>query len=261
MNPRSASWLPRALGLGAVIVLFSYAIARADTAPTPLPPAGFDWALALGAIGAALGAISMFLHWLAPRTKTTIDDKFRDDVDEVLAFARNFPGVQPSQVSTPTFTAAPARDPQSGKTRIGTMALLALVALVVACTAAQFKSTATTAEHELVNCTAQQLGTTPALDTATLVAVVNLVVVERAKCSPTGSLHWTCVEHDLEAEGKTLGGCAFVKLLAGSPAPPPASTPGVAARMADEDPGRSALERFRAKVAGSAMFHTAAGDY
>lgn len=166
---------------------------------------------------------------------------------------------------------AAARNAQAGKGTLAMLGFLAVLGMPVvvmvvlgslqACTAAQLKNDAVTAEHDLVNCTGQAIGTTPALDLATLVAVANAVATERAKCTPAGgSLSWSCVETDLEGEGKVLGGCTFAKLLAGSPAAPPASTSGIAARMADDDPGRAALERFRAKVAGGATFHTAAGD-
>lgn len=35
-----------------------------------------------------LGSASMILHFVAPRTKTTVDDRLRDDIDEILEFIR-----------------------------------------------------------------------------------------------------------------------------------------------------------------------------
>jgi hypothetical protein len=127
-----------------------------------------------------------------------------------------------------------------------------LVLLLIGCTATQ--RVAVNAGHGLVNCTATAIGTTPALDLATLAAVANVVAAEKTKCSPAGSLSWSCVEGDLESEGETLGGCAFLQLLAG--------TPTVAARAATSaaDPGRTAFETFRGKIAGGATYHTASGD-
>jgi hypothetical protein len=47
-----------------------------------------DTSFLLALTGAVLGAASMVLHVVAPRTKTPIDDELRDDLDEVLAFIR-----------------------------------------------------------------------------------------------------------------------------------------------------------------------------
>jgi hypothetical protein len=47
-----------------------------------------DPAFLLALAGAILGAASVVLHVVAPRTKTTIDDTIRDDVDKLLAFMR-----------------------------------------------------------------------------------------------------------------------------------------------------------------------------
>lgn len=46
----------------------------------------FTFVIALG--GALLGAASLILHVVAPRTKNTWDDALRDDVDEILGFVR-----------------------------------------------------------------------------------------------------------------------------------------------------------------------------
>lgn len=222
---------------------------------------------ALAGLETLLKGLSMILHAIAPRTKTPIDDKLAASVDELhdkVDLART-DLAEIAGALVPAAKPAPAAPiPIAVVPKIGILAVLLLGALAlpqVACTAAQVKAEATTAAHDLVNCTGQALGTTPKLDDATLVAVVIAAADEKAKCTPAGAkLDWQCVGKDLESEGKVLGGCALVKLLAGSP-PPPASTPGIAARMADDDPGRAALERFRAKVAGGATFHTSMGDF
>lgn len=151
------------------------------------------------------------------------------------------------------------------RTVIKAAAGLVLVMLIggsslTACTKAELGAAATSAELALVNCTGQAIGTTPALDVATLVAVANVVAEERAKCTPPGgSLDWSCAETDAIAEGEVLGGCALAQLFASSSSAPPASAR--AAAVGRPDPGRAVLEDFRARFAGGATFHTSAGDY
>lgn len=42
-----------------------------------------DFAFALALAGAVLGAVSMVLHVVAPKTKTTVDDKVMNVVDAI----------------------------------------------------------------------------------------------------------------------------------------------------------------------------------
>lgn len=49
-------------------------------------------------IAAVLSAASIALHIIAPRTKTTVDDGWRDGVDEALAFLR---GATPPAPASP----------------------------------------------------------------------------------------------------------------------------------------------------------------
>lgn len=159
--------------------------------------------------------------------------------------------------TAPSSTATSSRGTSSSVALLAVLLLGGLAVTQLSCAKAKLTATtvATTAGHELVNCTGQAIGTTPALDLATLVAVANTVSAERSKCTPPGgSLSWPCVEADLIAEGKVLGGCTFVKLIASELAP------GTTARMATGDRGRAALEDFRARVAGGAIYHTGGGD-
>lgn len=43
-----------------------------------------DPSLVIAIIGGALAALSIALHVVAPRTKTTVDDAIRDYIDEVI---------------------------------------------------------------------------------------------------------------------------------------------------------------------------------
>jgi len=83
-----------------------------------------DTRFLLALAGAVFGAASMVLHVVAPRTKTTIDDQLRDDLDEVLAFIR---GQQPPPATT---TIAVSSGPSS-TAPIGTAASAALLAAVI----------------------------------------------------------------------------------------------------------------------------------
>lgn len=250
------------LAVGAAVYLIGCHLARAGAAEAPPVDTGWNWQTWLLLATSVLTGASIVLHIVAPRTKATWDDKLRDDIDEVLAFARGstLPG-KPSQPAV-----APARDPQAGVSFLGCMVALSiggLIALALAasgCTAAQRTQVASEAKTALINCTAQDLGAAPHLDLATLVAVVNLAAVERAKCSTTGSLDWQCVKKDLVSQGAVLGGCTLVAMItaaAGAFTSPSdrlsAATPVL--------PGRAEFLEFRVSVGGGATYHTGAGDF
>jgi hypothetical protein len=132
------------------------------------------------------------------------------------------------------------------------------LAMAPGCTPAERATAATTAKKSLINCTAQTVGATPALDLATLVAVVNLTAAERAKCMTATGISWPCVETDAIAKGVTLGGCMFVDMVAAAAKAIQPSASGLAANPAPP-PGRAEFEDYRGKV-GGAMWHTSAGD-
>lgn len=69
--------------------LLGMAIAHADTGPPAAP--GVNWTAIAAWAGFALGALSALLHYIAPRTKATWDDKLRDDVDALWAAVRSAP--------------------------------------------------------------------------------------------------------------------------------------------------------------------------
>lgn len=72
-----------AIGLTALVLLSR--IAHAAVGPAEAVPAlGIDWTFWIAVVGLVLGTASAALHVIAPRTKTTIDDRWRDDVDAVL---------------------------------------------------------------------------------------------------------------------------------------------------------------------------------
>jgi hypothetical protein len=154
--------------------------------------------------------------------------------------------------------------PSSGS---GTAAMLvvllcggAAVAMGPGCTSAERGAAATAVGHALINCTVQAIGTAPGLDLATLVAIANTAAAERAKCTPSGgALSWPCVEIDAIALGATLGGCAFVQLVAAAEKAVTPAASGLSQGSA-APPGRVELEDLRSKV-GGVTWHTASSDY
>lgn len=269
-------WILGAAAVYVTLYVLLPAIAHAATGdPTPAPIVlGWPEYVAIGlaalaGIRVVVDALLAFFRVEAPLTKTTLDDRIRDGLqgthDKLDKIAAAVNGLVDARKPVGDIKVTPGA--QAGFVAPRLIAILTAIALVGAAglalagcpTAGQV---ATTAGHDLVNCTGTAIGTTPALDVATLVAIANAVTNERAKCTPAGgSLSWSCVETDALAEGKVLGGCTLVELVAGAPAAASGSGPGpAAARIASPDPGRSALEDFRSRAAGGATYHTAAGD-
>lgn len=244
------------LAVGAAVYFIGCHLSRAaglaEAPPGQQPATGIDWTFWIALVSLLLGLASHVLHYIAPRTKTKVDDEWRDRVDLMLGWWQ---------------TAAPKpapRDPQAGKSFLGGMIGIALgsaiLIAIIACTAAQRTQVVAEAKRDLINCTAQDLGSAPHLDLATLVAVVNLAALERAKCSTTGSLDWQCVKRDLISQGAVLGGCTLVAMV--TAAASAFTAPGDRLSAATPVlPGRAELEQFRAAVAPGVTYHTGAGDF
>lgn len=99
------------------------------TMPAPAPAAaqdpGIDWAVVLLAVIAGLSAVRTVLVFVAPRTKTTLDDRALDGIDAMLALLRSrSPGA--GNVSISMSESRDPRDPRG----IATPALLFSVAFV-----------------------------------------------------------------------------------------------------------------------------------
>ena len=105
-------------------------------------------AVIIGGLGAILGGISVVLHAIAPRTKTTADDRLavgfdtaHAKLDQVLGLLREIlpagsvlttPIAPPSASSAPSSTsaAAPMRNPQAGHVTLGVLLVAALPVLL-----------------------------------------------------------------------------------------------------------------------------------
>lgn len=233
------------LAVGAAVYFIGCHLARAGVAEAPPQQApAWNWQTWLLLGTSILTAASVVLHVVAPRTKATWDDKLRDDVDWLLSVAKD------------------VKPPGSGAASMLVVLLLGALAApaLTACTAAQRAELKQDAKTAVINCTAQDLGSAPHLDLATLVAVVNLAALERAKCSTTGSLDWQCVKRDLISQGAVLGGCTLVAMV--TAAASAFTSPGD--RLSATTPvlpGRVELEQFRAAVAPGVTYHTGAGDF
>lgn len=215
-----------------------------------------------------LAALTAVIVYVAGRFGFDVDTAALDHIFAALLVYVGAQGVadvgKGAALARASAEAAARSLPVGGAGLLAALAIGALVAIgggtLTACTKAQISAAATSAEHAVINCTGQELGTTPALDIDTLVAVAKLVASERAKCTPPGAaFDWQCAEDDALREGKVIGGCALVQLFASSSSALP---PGArAAAAGPPGPGRAALEDFRARAAGGATFHTATGDF
>lgn len=125
-----------------ILLLFGQ-LAHADpVAPAPVPVA-IDWQIwialgiaALAGVRAIVDTLLAFFKAEAPLTKTTVDDRIRDDLqlahDKLDSVLRVVGGLVPA-TGVPT----PPRDPQAGKSTLSAMlvvvALLGVAAILASC--------------------------------------------------------------------------------------------------------------------------------
>lgn len=237
---------------GATLIPPMTAQAAAGTPPAP----GVDWTFWIALVSAILSGMSIVLHVVAPRTKNTWDDRLRDDVDAMLSWWKT----ADPKPAAPALAVVPPPG-SSGAALVVVLLLGAMAAPALSgCSKAEAGAAATAAGHAVVNCTGQAIGTTPALDLATLIAVASQAQEIKTACTSGGRFDWSCAESAAIAKGVTVGGCALAQLFAGPPAGDKPAIASTAVAPTQPDPGRAAFEDFRARVAGGALFHTAAGD-
>ena len=163
--------------------------------------------IALG--GAILGAASMVLHVVAPRTKNTIDDALRDDVDEVLAFMR---GAKSPSTASDGVAKKVAGAITKAVSAIAIVIMLALgtVSTLAACTAAQRASV----EKAVWDCTAPER----AEAVKVLTPVVESVIVGAASADgskfDTSTIKSAISKANLLSEAGTLLVCATANAFA-----------------------------------------------
>lgn len=198
-------------------------VAHADpvggaTAP-PAVVAGIDWqaimavvSLVVAGIAVLLGGASMVLHAIAPRTKTTLDDRAAAGVDAIrldiaklasafqsLGFpAASAPAPSPVTVSVTNHTVPSDPPPTVTTTPVGAGPVAALlIALLLGTVALQPAcGVPATAGHAIVDCTKADKG---ALEAATV----------RLLSAPS----WAALEAEAIAAGETIGGCALLAVI------------------------------------------------
>jgi len=192
--------------------------------------------LALAA--AVLSGVSIVLHVVAPRTKTTLDDQLRDDIDEVLAFIRGRVVAAPSQLTPPPSTP-------------GLLALL----LVALCSGAM--SPACGARQAVVD-TGERIVDCAKLDADKLAALAGELARAVAVYAIAGvPVDWDAIEARAESAGLSIGGCALGPLVASRA---PDKSRAMAAPPAN-DAARAWAAFARLKTAaGVTAFRTSAGD-
>lgn len=104
-----------------------------------------------------------------------------------------------------------------------------------------------TAPAALLNCTGEQLGTTPGLNLETAVAVAALVAQANDACRPSGGgpLDWTCVGGVALGRGLLITGCTLAELAGPLVAPQPGLAAATTPPPDQVRAAREALEAFR----------------
>ncbi len=214
-----------------------------------------DTTFLIALVAAVLAAASMVLHVVAPRTKNTIDDKLRDDIDEALVFIR---GANPSPAPDNVAKAVAGAITKA----VSAGAILVIVLFLTACagTGATIKADLKAFESKVVACAKADAGPiAEALGALTLQATVSYAT--------TGAIDVHALEASALATAKTQGvavaGCSFgplvswiVKLF------PPAADGGAQGLIAAPTPAadaQAALARFKAAT-GVTTIQTANGS-
>lgn len=186
-----------------------------------------DMTSTIAIVAAILGAASLILHVVAPRTKTTVDDRLRDDIDEVLAFVRSAPIPAP-----PTPKIVPPTLPMFAVLLLG-------LGLAMQPSCATVKAAPEVAATAIVDCVKA--------DQAPIITlVVQLAADALTYVLGGGVVDWGALESAAWAQGKVTGGCALAEFVHGLTSKAVASV----AHVSQVDPARAALERLRARAGG-----------
>lgn len=263
---------------GGALISVAHAAGIVDPAPVaatvvPSTP-GLDWTaylgLALTFAGGLLTVINVLLgglRWLAPRTKTTIDDTARDDLQlvhdkldaglKLLTALVPATGVPTSLSASPT---VPSPTAKPGFARVAMMLMIAGIGLgivggmLVSCAATKMEAksieagivTCAKADKPAVQATALQLSTE---------AAGQLIL--------TGKLDWAKIKTDAEAAGEKQGvdvaSCAFSSLLVSLDALLHPTTPGVAVSALTADAFGDPVDPLADGRAAYSMFIDAHG--
>lgn len=191
----------------------------------------------LAITAAFLSAVSMALHFIAPRTKTTVDDALSAKVDELLALVR---GVVPAPLGVMATNVAPASpaallaaEMRAGAAKLGMLAVLVLGlggAAVSGCATVQPRAAA--GATALIDCTTDaRAAVVDDLGVALRGYVLKYVsgdgrTIDVAKLKADA----------LALKGEVFGSCGLVTALAILAAPKPPAPPSFYAAPAGPDP-------------------------
>jgi hypothetical protein len=243
-------------------------------------------AVVIGGLGAILGGLAVVLHAVAPRTKTTVDDRLAADVDaahdkldELLGLLRGIvPGTTTSLAPTgslaiatsaaaaagsapSTSTVAPVapvvRNPQSGRVALGVMlvaALPVLMAVGIAIGVSACHTLGPAAASGLVaaiDCEAQHFSTQELID-ATHLADGEVGHLLAGEAAPSTS----DIAADLAPFDSDAKKCALAGILAGSTAALASSS----AASSGSGAGSAVATQALSARAGIAPAASSAGD-
>src|ERR1044071_9391189 len=203
-------------------------IARHDPAGATSEPrkehAMTDPTFLLALAAAILSGLSIVLHVVAPRTKNTIDDALRDDIDLALGFIRGQREL-----------AKPAGPPPSSGAGAGLLVLAVLVLGGSQLSCATVKPLVTDAKAAVIDCVHADQGPIEAL-----LGQLAWDGIEAA--AKLGAPDWDALIAAAEARGVVIGGCAFVAFTHAHPRPS-ASSPRVAGSAVATPPPAPAPRR------------------
>jgi hypothetical protein len=219
--------------------------------PAAPPEPSTDWRLTLLAIGTAISlalhGLHPFLRWLAPRTKTTLDDRLLEldlrwaaRIDQLLAL---LPGAAAALGGTTVnvTTQPPASGPGPASGTIGLLAVLLVGAgLVLQPGCATVERGEQAAKVAALECGKPQL--------ATAAALVARWAVEDALA---GKVQWDKHETDALGFGLGVGTCAYAEVVRAWKAKPTVQALAIVAAPDESALAQAGLERLRAKVGGA----------
>lgn len=200
--------------VGSALIGVAHAGSAVDAAPSPAPDTGLPWiayvALAAAFLGGLLRVLDILLpglRWLAPRTKTKLDDGLLETLESAHDRIATLEELVSKLAGTPQHTHPPAapKGALPGFSRLGLLVIVALTGgSLLACAAlkAEVKAikdgvvTCAKADKDKIKATALVLGTK---------ALGQLL--------ESGTLSWKALRGEAELAGKTHGlevaACAF----------------------------------------------------
>lgn len=193
-------------------------------------------AIIVAGAGMLIDAARAILHFTGPRTASTWDDNWAAKLDalhdKLAVIETRLP---------PAAASRPVQMPIAGGpgAALFCLLLLGLGSAQICCSSTQ----RTAVGSAVVHCTA-----------ANAPAIGGVAASMEKDCATDGKTNWKCVRGEAVEAGLAIGGCAFLRVVASYPAAAAAARSSSAAAPADD--GRAEFERYRAEVAGGAVFQS-----